>query len=575
MRKSLKFKMIVFFSLLGTITMLAFSYMIFQSSIQLVKDSVGKQAENIVTNVGGKINTEQYQGIVTNLKENQDYDTLRKKLNSIRETNGLKYLYTMSRKKTDSGYDYFYVVDGMPLNSKDASGLGEKEKEMDSYPLIKKTFSTGKMQVEMTKTKDYGGILSAYTPIRSTSGEVIGILGADIDVNDVYKQMDQSRFKILLATLSVVASSILLIYLFSTYLTRPLKQLSVQVKRIGHGDFSVDFKTNRQDEIGDLAREFQQMTLDLKNLINGINRHSLLLKNTAGSLSDNTNGLIAASQQITTSIKEISSGADQQTHGSSEIALSMEAMSKGVHHIASASLSAADCSSSTLSEAENGVEKILKAIHHMEEINHSVEESDKAVKALKSRSKEISQMVQIITDISSQTNLLALNAAIEAARAGENGKGFAVVADEVRKLAQQSAESAKQISKLVENIYLDTNRSVNAMSIVSRDAKLGSEVAEDAAKAFKQIFHLIQNISSQIEEVSAASEEISASADQVSVETNHMAEITERTALNTNNAAFATEEQEQQVQTMADTIQALAEMANGLNQLIQQFKLEN
>ncbi|MFH4122098.1 methyl-accepting chemotaxis protein, partial [Acinetobacter baumannii] len=88
-------------------------------------------------------------------------------------------------------------------------------------------------------------------------------------------------------------------------------------------------------------------------------------------------------------------------------------------------------------------------INQMSLIQNAVQDLSSIIYSLETRSKEISDIVTVITGISNQTNLLALNASIEASRAGAAGRGFAVVADEVRKLAEQTEASAKDIAKLI------------------------------------------------------------------------------------------------------------------------------
>lgn len=161
-------------------------------------------------------------------------------------------------------------------------------------------------------------------------------------------------------------------------------------------------------------------------------------------------------------------------------------MTEFAGRISSSAEKAAATADQTALMSLEGTKAIDKVSAQMQSINETVVSLSEAFKHLTERSNEIGNITEVITSIAEQTNLLALNAAIEAARAGEQGKGFAVVADEVRKLAEQSAQSAEQITRLITIIQNDTKQTMNSVISATGEVKEGLVVVHEAGGAFQK-----------------------------------------------------------------------------------------
>ncbi len=420
------------------------------------------------------------------------------------------------------------------------------------YAKVREVFSSNLNEFESLQTQRIAGI---------------------IDQNNEYVQ-NRIFLNIIVVLISIVIGIVIAVFI-SRAITGPLYNVSKKLKELSNseGDLTVRLEVKSKDEVGELSAAFNSMIETIQSLISHVSTTTKQVTTASEQLSAGASESTIAAQEIATAIQDVAVGTETQLQGATDATRAVEEMAIGIQRIAEASTEVAESSISTTEEAEAGNEVINTTIRQMETINVSVNESVSVIGGLGDRSKEISQIIEVITGIASQTNLLALNAAIEAARAGEHGKGFAVVADEVRKLAEQSAVSANQISRLVEEIQTDTTVSISSMDKVNNEVQTGLMLVNQAGDVFGRIVTAVQKVTEQIQEISATSEEMSASSQQVAASIQQSSVIAEEASMNSQNVASSSEEQLALMEEISSSAQSLNWMANELQELVSKFKV--
>lgn len=376
----------------------------------------------------------------------------------------------------------------------------------------------------------------------------------------------------ILAVLAIVVA-VIVAMLNASNISKSITLVVNRLETIANGDLRGELlQTKSKNEIGRLITASNQMTLNLKLLLERISETTSQVAASSEQFNASAEQSSSTAEQITTSIQEIAHGAETSSQSAKDSVLAIGEMSEGVKLIADSSTEVTKASQNTTTQANEGHTLVQKAVSQMKSIHTSVGNTSKLVINLGQSSTEIGQIVEVITGIAEQTNLLALNAAIEAARAGEHGRGFAVVADEVRKLAEQSKASADQISLLINQIQQDTNLAVESMTKGTTEVEIGTNVISETGKAFTRILDSIQLVTEKIEEVSSYAVKMETNADQVNSTVNHLASIAQSTSVNSQDVAAASEEQLATMQEVAASATSLSHFANELKEELHKFK---
>jgi methyl-accepting chemotaxis protein len=359
-------------------------------------------------------------------------------------------------------------------------------------------------------------------------------------------------------------------------ITVPMQTGTSHLREMAKGNFSIEVSKDlleNKDEFGLMGQAFNLLNQNMRMLVQKIGHSAESLAATSEQLTASAEQSAAASNQVAISVTDIAQGTEKQTDALKQTTDVMKEMSQQIQLVADNTERTAILSEKTAVVAKSGTQSVDSALEQMKSIERTVNTSAGFVTKLGERSKEIEQIVDVISAIAGQTNLLALNAAIEAARAGEMGRGFAVVAEEVRRLAEQSRDSAKQISTLIYEIRKETDGAVTAMVAGTREVGGGMVAVKGATNAFSEIVDLVNSVSCQVLDISGAMKKLLAGSHQVSLAMESANNISKSTSLEAKNVSAATEEQSAAADEFSSSSRDLAKLADELQITMQQFKI--
>lgn len=380
-------------------------------------------------------------------------------------------------------------------------------------------------------------------------------------------------FSILVSIIALIFISFIALKVVRN-ISSPIKKVSNVLEQISNGDLTLEeIKTVRKDEIGDMLRSLNKMIRDLNHMVTQVSESALQVAAQSEQLNASSEqGNVSAqfNAEVTQKTVEVF---DRQLNAFRDISLSIQAISSGIEEIGDTSSDMMSVTEESTLQTSEGSKAVHNVSNQMRDINESVEQTTTIIQALGDQSKEIDNIVNMITNISEQTNLLALNAAIEAARAGEHGKGFAVVADEVRKLAEESKKSATDISIMVKEIQSETHKAVDSMNINKEKIVQGLVYTDQASTALFNIEKSIANTYEKGSIVRTAVTQVEEMSGKIVESVSVVQEIVGNSVHGLQQSSAATQEQLASIEEVTHSTSLLASLAAELQKVIAHFKL--
>lgn len=468
--------------------------------------------------------------------------------------------------KSKIGSDgYIILLDkkGITIAHPDKNLLG---KELPVPELVKAANSTQKG----SKDYIYNTRKCAYfSTLDNTGWKILGVF----EYHEISDTTNSILVSTALSALVIVILAILVGVFVSRPMTKSIKVLSVDMLKIGNGDFTARSFVKSRDEIGFLADTVNNMVEELSSLMRRIKSTATEVSTSADSLAAASEETTASTSEISRAVTEIACSTQDQAHNTadglekaSELAQNIQGISDTIRKISEM----VTYSNGLNQKGLNIMGELLEKTKANEEASNHVSE---VISEVDKSSGQIGEILGTISSIASQTNLLALNASIEAARAGEQGRGFAVVAEEIRKLAEQSAGAANNIQKLIKEIQSISQNAVTTIRGVKPIVEAQNNAVAASQEIFTGISETILKLMGEVSGITELNNQMIINKNEILSAMENISASAEENSASTQQVSASTQEQLAGMEEVARTAEQLNMLAHNLSTEIEKFKV--
>ncbi len=370
--------------------------------------------------------------------------------------------------------------------------LDDMEEKFEEFYNTGKMMAIAYMSKDTGKGKEYMEEFDEFiNPLMEDLDLFIEELGISGEIsleviNEYVTKIQWSGLVFIFIAMTVIIFSIILF--LSKVIVKPLNKLMKHISIVAKGELDVEVKSEYSDEIGTLTNSFNDMRINLRDIIKQ-------LKKVVSEITSYSTEMASTNEQIV--IK-----ANEEIKITSEASTSVTELTASIQQVANNAGDVNKKADKSLTSIKDGYRFIDNTIKKMTNTKKVADETLQTLVQLKSRAREIQEILAIINKISEKIDLLALNAAIEASGVGEAGKRFRIVADEMRKLADDSMKSAKQIEGVltgigegIESTDKMVNENVKEVKEIMTELNKSGALMQGVVKIFDDTSGLMKEVS--------------------------------------------------------------------------------